>query len=118
MIKNDKGSQKATLSFVYTVRWTIPKKQGKKVKHVSRFTKLGGVTIETVTIFLELLGVTLELAGATLELGGIKVFHATTIIKLGGVTLELAGVTIELAGKKVKLAAVDLNVNRPNRIDH
>ena len=56
--------------------------------------------------------------GAILELGGVKVFLATTIIKLGGVTLELAGIRIELAGKKVKLATVDLNVNRPNRLDN
>ncbi len=56
--------------------------------------------------------------GTTLELLGVKVFLATTIIKLVGVTLELAGMTIELGGEKVKLATVDLNVNRPNRIDH
>ena len=56
--------------------------------------------------------------GTTLELGGIKVFLATTIIKFVGVTLELAGIRIELGGKKVKLATVDLNVYRPNRLDN
>ncbi len=60
----------------------------------------------------------LQLVGVTLELGGVKVFLTTTIIKLVGVTLELAGIRIELVGKKVKLATVDLNVNRPNRLDH
>jgi hypothetical protein len=52
------------------------------------------------------------------EFGGVKVFLATAIIELVGVTIELAGVKIELGGKKVKLATFDLNVNRPNRIDH
>ena len=56
--------------------------------------------------------------GATLELLGVKVFLAAAISELEGIKIKLVGATIELAGKKVKLATVDLNVNRPNRIDH
>jgi len=56
--------------------------------------------------------------GVTLELAGVKVFLAAAISELVGVRIKPVGVTLELAGKKVKLATVDLNVNRPNRIDH